>query len=167
MTKIEMIGLFGESGVSSSTYSRWSSANRDDLRAAMETVISVGANPWVFEGDARHFWQFAGGKEIRALHLLDLLQRRALLGEWDLHDWTMGPDDYLDSEVSCLWVGQLADGVTEQTTRRAALLLWAHGNTRYVPHFGGYKGAEYTYIPTDLSSIRGDWDSSWRDGEPA
>jgi hypothetical protein len=58
-----------------------------------------GANPWVFEADARHFWQFAGVAEKKALYALTRDEHLALLGEWEDADWYPGTFGYPEIDV--------------------------------------------------------------------
>jgi hypothetical protein len=47
------------------------------------------ANAWCFGADPRHFWQFAGPAEVKALSQLTEEEHKCLLGEWSEEDWTL------------------------------------------------------------------------------
>jgi hypothetical protein len=50
----------------------WAALTRDpNVRAAaLKRAVALGANEWIWEGDARHFWQFADDQDKAALAAL-------------------------------------------------------------------------------------------------
>lgn len=73
--------VFGELPASSTTCEVWARADKALLDAAAAKIADLGANPLAFTADYRHFWQFAGAAEWRALDALTPAERIALLGE--------------------------------------------------------------------------------------
>ncbi|MGE4340643.1 MAG: hypothetical protein AB7E55_32540 [Pigmentiphaga sp.] len=124
-----------------------------ERESALRIIKEHGARAWVFAQDAAFFWKNAGREEISAFQKMDNHERKSVLGEWVLEDWTLGIDPVLDTAVQCHWNG----GITETTTRRCALLSWAHGHVWYDPVFEG----EYESVPDEIYQVRGEWDHAY------
>lgn len=62
---------------------RWAAQPVALLDAAAAKIATHGAEPWVFSGDARMFWQFARAPERAALRAFTADEHTALLGQWD------------------------------------------------------------------------------------
>lgn len=51
--------VIGETGISNTVSNRWAKADPIALKSAKSKIENMGANPWVFMADERHFYQFA------------------------------------------------------------------------------------------------------------
>ena len=78
--------LFADVPFGRSTELHWSEQGQALLDAAAAKLVAHGFAPWVFAGDARRFWQFAGPAEMRAFEALTPAEHDALLGEWSDED---------------------------------------------------------------------------------
>ena len=75
-------------GVSKSTLRIWAKASTEALESARRKIETMDANPWVFLGDERHFWQFATETDKAAKAALTLEEHDALLGsDWNDDGW--------------------------------------------------------------------------------
>ena len=74
--------LFAGVPVGATVARRWGVAPTAALDSAAKKVATHGANPWVFTGDARTFWQFAREAELAAFAALNAEEHLALLGPW-------------------------------------------------------------------------------------
>ena len=75
--------VFSGVPVGASVARRWDLAPTGTLDSAAQKVATHGANPWVFTGDARAFWQFAREAELAAFAAFSAEEHLALLGPWD------------------------------------------------------------------------------------
>ena len=76
--------VIGETGISNTIADRWAKANPTALKSAKSKIENMGANPWVFMADERHFYQYANEKDKAAKAALTPEEFDALLGsDWD------------------------------------------------------------------------------------
>ena len=79
--------VVGETGISNTVADRWAKADQEALSSAKKKIETMGANPWVFMADERHFYQYANEKDKAAKAALSTEEFDALLGpDWD-DDW--------------------------------------------------------------------------------
>lgn len=78
--------LFSDVPYGNTVARRWAAADPAALNRAAAKIIAADADPWIFSGDERMFYQFAGEPEDSALRALSDEEREALLGP----DWDMG-----------------------------------------------------------------------------
>lgn len=87
MKEMTRAKLFNQVPVGGTTHRHWANQKSTILDAAARCIEAHGANPWVFGGDARTFWQFAEAADKVALLTLSGQEHTALLGPWEEEDW--------------------------------------------------------------------------------
>lgn len=83
--------LFADMPVGRTVSKYWRAQNLDELERAAAIIIANGAHPWAFTADERHFDQFAGPEERRALEEMSAEECSAVL-YWIAKTWE-APDD--------------------------------------------------------------------------
>ena len=83
--------LFADVPVGRTVTKYWRAQNLDALERAAAIIIANGAHPWAFAADERHFNQFAGPEELRALREMSVEESIASL-YWIAKTWEY-PDD--------------------------------------------------------------------------
>lgn len=71
--------LFADIPVSGTVTRWWAQQDPRLLDAASRKIAKHHANPWVFTGDATHFFQFAHSRELEALREMTPDEQEALL----------------------------------------------------------------------------------------
>lgn len=75
--------MFRDLPVGRTAAAHWADQDTEALDGAARAIETHGADPWVFAGDARHFWQFASIAEAAALQSMTAAQAAAILVNWD------------------------------------------------------------------------------------
>jgi hypothetical protein len=71
--------MFADIPVGGTVVHWWARQDPRLLDAAARKIAQHRANPWVFAGDATHFFQFARSRELEALQAMTSDEQEALL----------------------------------------------------------------------------------------